>query len=102
MTYSLRNRRVFSYVDTGSADGIKVDSKGNVYAATGDGIDVWTPSGQLVLRVFLPGGGPNLAFTGDGRIVATADTKLWLIELDEHVKDPGLAYRPDEGKAVKF
>jgi sugar lactone lactonase YvrE len=34
------NRRVFAYIDTGLADGIKLDSSGNVYCGTGDGVQV--------------------------------------------------------------
>ena len=34
------NRRVFTYVDSGIADGINVDTKGNVYGATADGAHV--------------------------------------------------------------
>jgi sugar lactone lactonase YvrE len=34
------NRRVFAYVDTGVADGIQLDTQGNVYSGTGDGVQV--------------------------------------------------------------
>lgn len=34
------NRRTFAYVDTGIADGIQVDTKGNVYSGCGDGVHV--------------------------------------------------------------
>jgi sugar lactone lactonase YvrE len=39
-TQAFKNRRVFAYVDNGAADGIQVDSKGNVYAGCGDGVQV--------------------------------------------------------------
>ena len=37
---SFKNRRVFAYIDNGIPDGIELDSKGNVYSGTGDGIQV--------------------------------------------------------------
>ena len=37
---AFKNRRVFAYVDTGIADGIQLDAAGNVYAGTGDGVQV--------------------------------------------------------------
>ena len=39
-TQAFKNRRVFTYVDTGIADGINVDMNGNVYGATADGAHV--------------------------------------------------------------
>ena len=39
-TQAFKNRRVFAYVDNGVADGIQVDSKGNVYSGCGDGVQV--------------------------------------------------------------
>ena len=35
-----KNRRVFAYVDNGVPDGIQVDTEGNVYSGTGDGVTV--------------------------------------------------------------
>lgn len=103
VTHSLRNRRVFAHVDTGIADGIKTDNYGNVYGATGDGVDVWSPTGKQLLKIFLPfGATPNIAFAGHGRLVALADDKIWLVELAKSVEDPGLANRPGPGKAVEF
>ena len=39
-TQTFQNRRVFAYVDTGVADGIQLDAKGNVYSGCGDGVHV--------------------------------------------------------------
>lgn len=41
-TQAFKNRRVFAYVDNGVADGIQIDSKGNVYSGCGDGVQVNT------------------------------------------------------------
>jgi len=39
-TFLFNNRRVFCYIDSGGPDGIQVDSKGNLYVASGDGVQV--------------------------------------------------------------
>ncbi|PWN27383.1 calcium-dependent phosphotriesterase [Jaminaea rosea] len=99
----LANRRVFAHVDTGIADGIKTDDAGNVYAGTGDGIDVWSSKGTHLVKIFLPwGGAPNFVLAGKGRIVALSDVRIWLIEMDEEVRDPGLAQRPAKAMRVAF
>lgn len=42
------NRRVFAYADTGIPDGIQLDTKGNVYAGCGDGVQVMlTPASTM-------------------------------------------------------
>ncbi|KAK9811768.1 hypothetical protein WJX72_009758 [[Myrmecia] bisecta] len=46
-TYLL-NRRVFALTDSVIPDGLKVDAAGNVYAGTGDGVDVFSPAGTLL------------------------------------------------------
>jgi hypothetical protein len=39
-SHACTNRRVFAYANTGIPDGIQVDTKGNVYSGTGDGVNV--------------------------------------------------------------
>lgn len=68
--HSLVNRRVFAHVDTGIADGIKTDAEGNVYAGTGDGIDVWSSKGTHLLKIYLPWGG--------GEYKRARSQRLWL------------------------
>ncbi|PWN48056.1 calcium-dependent phosphotriesterase [Violaceomyces palustris] len=80
-TQRLSNRRVFSWVQTGIADGIKVDTEGNVYSATGDGVQVWTKDGEEILKIFLPQGSVNLAFANDGRLVITSNERIWLAKI---------------------
>jgi hypothetical protein len=40
VTHVFKNRRVLAYSDCGIPDGIEVDTNGNVYAGTGDGVQV--------------------------------------------------------------
>lgn len=39
-TDAFLNRRVFAYIDTGVPDGVQLDTAGNVYAGTGEGVQV--------------------------------------------------------------
>ena len=39
-TFFFSNRRVFAFIDTGAPDGIQVDTNGNLYVASGDGVQV--------------------------------------------------------------
>lgn len=55
-SFIFKNRRVFCYIDSGIPDGIQVDTKGNVYVASGDGIQVNIPNvdlRELLLTTFL-------------------------------------------------
>ena len=45
----------------GGPDGIRTDAKGNLYLTSG-GIAVYSPAGQLLGRITLPGVVRNLAF----------------------------------------
>ena len=63
----LVNRHVFAMPPAfaSAADGIKVDTQGNVWAAiTGDGLLVWNAGGTLLGRIDL--GGENLGDLGFG------------------------------------
>lgn len=80
-TQAFVNRRVFAYVDTGVADGVQLDTHGNVYAGTGDGVQVWDPTGTLLGKFFLGTTSANLIFAGKGRLVILAETAVYLVEL---------------------
>jgi gluconolactonase len=51
VTLTFKNRRVFAYADCGIPDGIQVDATGNVYAATGDGVQVRAFTSYLPLHI---------------------------------------------------
>ncbi|KAK0213033.1 calcium-dependent phosphotriesterase [Desarmillaria ectypa] len=80
-TEALKNRRVFAYIDTAIADGINVDTQGNVYASTGDGVHVWDNKGTLIGKIYLGAGSANLVFAGLGRLLVLADTKMFLVRI---------------------
>ncbi|EUC62959.1 SMP-30/gluconolaconase/LRE-like region protein [Rhizoctonia solani AG-3 Rhs1AP] len=50
---ALTNRRLFAFTDCGMPDGIKCDTKGNVYAGCFDGVHVWNKHGALMGKILL-------------------------------------------------
>ena len=52
---SLRNRRLFAFVLKGVPLQIQVDTKGRVYAACGDGLEVWRSDGTILGVIEVPG-----------------------------------------------
>ena len=49
-----QNKRVFCVVDNGIPDGLKLDSGGNLYVASYEGIQVFNPAGKLIGKIILP------------------------------------------------
>jgi gluconolactonase len=74
--------KVFATLDKGIPDGIRCDEQGNVWSSSGDGVQIFSPSGSLIGRILLPESAANLAFGGPtGRTVyMTARTSLYAVE----------------------
>ncbi|KAL0581463.1 hypothetical protein V5O48_000617 [Marasmius crinis-equi] len=80
-THAFKNRRVFAYVDAGIPDGVQVDTDGNVYSGTADGVQVWNPSGDLIGKFFIGTTSANMVFAGDGRLVILGETAVYLAKI---------------------
>ncbi|TFK33000.1 hypothetical protein BDQ12DRAFT_739073 [Crucibulum laeve] len=80
-TQVFKNRRVLAYTDAGIPDGIHIDTKGNVYAACGDGVQVWNDEGALLGKFFFGSNLANMVFAGDGKLVILASNKLFLAKI---------------------
>jgi len=62
---SLSNQREFAKLHTGrGADGSTVDSKGRLYVATGEAVDVFSPDGDFLGSIAGPKGLHGVAFGG--------------------------------------
>ena len=74
--------RAFATIDQGIPDGIRCDELGNVWSSSGDGVQIFSPAGQLIGRILLPESAANLAFGGPtGRtLFMTARTSLYAVE----------------------
>ena len=85
--FSLSNDRVFMDMDveeSGSPDGMKVDTEGNLYVTGGGGVWVITPNGTHLGTIEFPELPANLAFGGDGyqTLFATARTSLYSVRIN--------------------
>lgn len=72
--------------DVGVPDGLKCDTAGNVYAACGDGLSVWSAGGVLLGKVLVPGGLANFSFGRKGELFLLNGKKLWLLNVADTVK----------------
>lgn len=79
----LASPRVFTVIEPGLPDGLRVDVDGNVWTSAGDGIHVLDAAGAELGRILLPEPAANCTFGGpDGRrLFITATSTLWSIDV---------------------
>lgn len=79
-----RNGRVFHRISEGCADGIRVDSDGNVWSSAGDGVHCIAPDGRLLGKIRVPETVSNICFGGRAkhRLFITATTSVYAIVLN--------------------
>jgi gluconolactonase len=79
----LTGERVFAVVSPGIPDGIKCDAEGRVYASSGNGVQVFSPIGEPIGEIPLPGA-VNFTLGGPDRDVLyiTTDTAVWAAVLN--------------------
>jgi gluconolactonase len=75
----LRDRRLLAVTMPGFPDGLKTDGAGRIYASAFSGVQVFSPSGNLLDEIDLPGA-VNFTFAGD-ELLITADTAVWAVSL---------------------
>lgn len=75
---------VFHVVNPGFADGIRVDTDGNVWSSAGDGVHCLNPDGVLLGKILIPETVSNLCFGGRAkhRLFITATTSIYSIFLN--------------------
>ena len=83
---SVRNGRLFCQLvgpEPGVADGMKVDTEGNVYCTGPAGIHVFAPDGSQLGRIKIPGHSTNLAFGDDDwhGLYVTTYTSVFRVQL---------------------
>lgn len=79
-----RNGRVFHTIRPGCADGIRVDTDGNLWSSAGDGVHCVSPEGELLGKILVPEVVSNICFGGRAkhRLFITATTSLYAITLN--------------------
>jgi gluconolactonase len=75
---------VFHVIDPGMADGVRVDSDGNLWSSAANGVHCISPQGALMGKILVPELVSNLCFGGRGKHVMyiTATTSLYAIALN--------------------
>ena len=94
--HKLANGRVFVDLGKPMPDGFRVDTAGNLWAATGwggpghDGVQVFAPDGTKIGAIHLPEGAANLCFGGTkrNRLFITASQSIYAL----YVETQGLPY----------
>jgi gluconolactonase len=71
----LGERRVVAELPAEHPDGIKVDGDGRVYVSARDAVRVYSPAGELLNELVVPGA-VNFTFGGNVLFI-TADTAIW-------------------------
>lgn len=80
----LTDRGVLAECDAGSFDGVRLDKRGRLWVAAGDGIHVFDPAGVLLGKLRLPETCSNLTFGGArGNVLfITATTSVYSLMLN--------------------
>jgi gluconolactonase len=80
----LTRSRFFHKVDAGCADGIRVDTDGNLWSSAADGVHCIAPDGHLMGKIRVPEVVSNLCFGGRAKheLYITATTSVYRITLN--------------------
>lgn len=75
---------VFYKVDQGVADGLRLDTDGNIWTSAGDGVHCIAPDGRLLGKILVPEIVSNVCFGGraNHQLFMTATTSLYRISLN--------------------
>ena len=73
--------KVFAEVSPGLADGLRLDTQGNVWTSAGDGVHCFDPNGVLLGKIKVPETVSNVAFGGPkrNRLFITGTTSLYAV-----------------------
>lgn len=79
-----RNGRIFHTIAPGCADGIRVDSEGNLWSSAADGVHCISPQGGLMGKILVPELVSNLCFGGRAKhqLFITATTSVYSVILN--------------------
>lgn len=76
------NARVFAEIEPGVPDGLRVDKTGHVFTSSGNGIQVYDPTGRRLGRIPVPEVTSNCVFGGEdgSTLFITATTSLYRVQ----------------------
>jgi gluconolactonase len=83
-TGGLSGGGVFQAVSPGVADGMRVDTDGNLWSSAADGVHCFDSVGTLLGKILVPETVSNICFGGRGkhRLFITATTSLYAVSLN--------------------
>jgi gluconolactonase len=78
------NGRIFHTISPGCADGIRVDTDGNLWSSAADGVHCIGPDGRLLGKILVPEVVSNICFGGRAkhRLFITATTSVYSVILN--------------------
>jgi gluconolactonase len=78
---SLGPAKLFATCTAGLFDGMRVDTKGNVWTSAGDGVHVYAPDGTLIGKIHVPEVVANVCFGGPkrNRLYICGTTSLYAV-----------------------
>lgn len=78
------NGRIFHKIEPGVADGIRLDTQGNVWSSAADGVHCINPDGKLIGKILVPELVSNICFGGRAKhqLFITATTSLYRVSLN--------------------
>jgi len=87
---SLEGGEVLVTIDPGIPDGIRVDRIGRLFSTAADGVQVFSPAGQLLGKIKTPETASNCPFGGEGHstLFITAVSSVWAVNLAAAVGQP--------------
>jgi gluconolactonase len=76
--------KIFADIAPGIPDGLRVDVEGNVWISAADGVQCFTPEGELIGKIRTPEVAANLTFGGarNNRLFITATTSVFAVFLN--------------------
>ena len=80
----LENPRLFAEVNPYVPDGFRSDVDGNIWVAVGDGVQVFSPTGDLMGKIHTPEVAANLSFgmPDNQTLFIGATSSIWSIKLN--------------------
>lgn len=81
---AVSNGRHFHTINPGAADGIRLDSQGNIWSSAADGVHCISPSGTLLGKILVPELVSNICFGGRAKheLYITATTSIYRVTLN--------------------
>lgn len=75
--------KVFCAIDKGLPDGIRCDKDGRIWSTSEEGIQIFSPKGELITKILVPETPANLCFGGADRdtLFITARSSLYAIKV---------------------